>query len=263
MCGIYFSCDREKNTNHCDNSLGFLNRRGPDSFKSVHREAKGGLIDTSLSDESCVLYLTFIATVLSLRGDFNVEQPLEDKQSGSILCWNGEAWQIDCTPIVGNDAVAVFNLLVKAVSFRCSSSREDISSEEEASQAVLGVLSTIRGPRAFVFYDAQYQRIFYGRDALGRRSLLHKIDGSGSLMISSVIDYADTQDWAEVESGCIYRYQIGSKAGSHQNSINDSSAGKMVNHAPINTRCQASIDLLEKLHFLVRSLLTDLLFFLC
>ncbi|MCJ1422175.1 hypothetical protein MMC29_000054 [Sticta canariensis] len=247
MCGIYFSCNREKNTNHGDNSPGFLRRRGPDSFNSVCREVKGELPDTLLVNESCVFYLTFIATVLSLRGDCIVEQPLEDKQSGSILCWNGEAWKIDCTPIVGNDAVAVFNLLVKAVS---SSSREDILSEEEASQAVLDVLSTISGPSAFVFYDAQYQRIFYGRDALGRRSLLHKKDGSGNLMISSIIDYSDTENWAEVEPGCIYRFEIGSKADSHQSSVNDSSAGKRVNHAPINTRCQASIYSLEKLHFL-------------
>lgn len=262
MCGIYFSCTREKSTNHCDNSPGFLRRRGPDSFNSVHREVKGEISDTSFVNESCVFYLTFTATVLSLRGDFIVEQPLEDIQSGSILCWNGEAWKIDCTRIIGNDAVAVLNLLAKAISVRCSSSREDIFSEEEASQAVLDVLSSICGPSAFVFYDAQYQRIFYGRDALGRRSLLHKIDGSGSLMISSVFDFSDTEDWAEVEPGCIYRYEIGSKADSHQSSVNDSSAGKTVNHAPIKTRRHASIDLLKKIHFSVRPPFTDLLLFL-
>lgn len=208
MCGIYFSCTKQKSTYHCDNSLSFLRRRGPDSFKSVHKEVKGKTSGFSLDQESCVFYLNFIASVLSLRGDFIAEQPLEDKQSGSILCWNGEAWKINGAQIVGNDAAAVLDLLVKAVSFHPGSGGKDISSDEEASQAVLDVLSTISGPSALVFYDAGYQRIFYGRDALGRRSLLQKIDESGILMLSSIVDFSEAEDWAEVEPGCIYRYEI-------------------------------------------------------
>lgn len=252
MCGIYFSCTKQKSTRHCDSSLSSLRRRGPDSFKSVHKEVKGKISDFSLDKESYVFHLNFIATVLSLRGDYIAEQPLEDKQSGSILCWNGEAWKINGAPIVGNDAVVVLDLLVKAVSFHPDSGGKDISSDEEASQAVVDVLSTISGPSALVFYDAKYQRIFYGRDALGRRSLLQKIDESGILMLSSIVDFSEAEDWAEVEPGCIYRYEIASKVDSHQSSVSVSNTRKTGKNSPNYARCPANIDLPKQMYFSVQ-----------
>lgn len=261
MCGIYFSCTQQKTAGHCGNSLGFLERRGPDSFKSLHREVKGKTSDNSLDNEPCVFYLTFIATVLSLRGDCIVEQPLEDKQSGSLLCWNGEAWKINGAPIFGNDAVAVLDLLVKAVSLHTGGSSKDISSDEEASRAVLDVLSTIAGPSAFVFYDAQFQRLYYGRDALGRRSLLQKIDGSGSLKLSSICDSSEVEDWAEVEPGCIYRYEIAIRDDLHQSSLNVSSMRKTDKNSLINTQCLTNIDWLKQMHFSVQPPFTSLSLF--
>lgn len=258
MCGIYFSCTKQKNTHHCDNSLGFLRQRGPDGLKTVHCEVKGETSDTSLDNESCVFYLTFIATVLSLRGGFVVEQPLEDKRSGSILCWNGEAWTIKGAPIAGNDTVAVLDLLVKAVSFQSGSGSKDTSSDGEMSQAVLDVLSSVAGPWAFVFYDARYQRIFYGRDALGRRSLLQKINASGSLMLSSVVDFSQAEDWAEVEPGGIHRYDIASKADSYQSSVNDSRASKTGKNTLNNTQCLAINHLPKQMYFSVQTLFIGL-----
>lgn len=262
MCGIYFSCTPQQSTHHWEKNLGSLRRRGPDSSKSVHIEVKGKTSDSSLDNGPCVFYLNFIATVLSLRGYRIVEQPLTDRQSGSILCWNGEAWKINGAQIVGNDAVAVLDLLAKAVSFHSSSSgREGESSDEEASQAVLDVLSTISGPIAFVFYDARYQRIFYGRDALGRRSLLQKIDVGGNLILSSIVPFSEAEDWAEVEPGCIYRFGIANKADSHQRSVNVSSARETGNDTPTNTRCPANIDLPKQMHFTVQPPFRQLLLF--
>ncbi|MCJ1469395.1 hypothetical protein MMC07_008028 [Pseudocyphellaria aurata] len=250
MCGIYFSCTRQKGTHHLDNSLHFLKRRGPDSFKCVHTAVNGKTSDTTCNNGLCVFYLTFVATVLSLRGDCIIEQPLEDEQSGSILCWNGEAWKINGAPIYGNDAVAVLDLLVKAISARSDSSNKEISPSEEASRAASDLISTISGPYAFVFYDSQHERIFYGRDALGRRSLLQKIDGSGNLMLSSVFDFSEAGDWSEVEPGFIYSFEFASKSVSHQTSFKVSGARK-TNKNTLNdhNRCPANINLPKKMHF--------------
>lgn len=264
MCGIYFSCTKQKGTHHFDNSLEFLRRRGPDSFKYVHTEVNGKTSDTSCNKELCVFYLTFIATVLSLRGDCIVEQPLKDEHSGSILCWNGEAWKINGASLYGNDAVAVLDLLVKAISAHSNSSNKDISSSEEASQAASDLLSTISGPSAFVFYDSQHQRIFYGRDALGRRSLLQRIDGSGTLMLSSVFDFSEAEDWSEVEPGFIHSFEIGSKAVSYQSAF-EVPGPRKTDKTTLNdhSRCQTNISWPEKLPFSVQPPLTNLFFFLC
>jgi asparagine synthetase B (glutamine-hydrolysing) len=65
-------------------------------------------------------------------------------------------------------------------------------------------LSSIRGPYAFVFYDAVHRRVYYGRDCLGRRSLLRKTTQDNSLVLSSVCDNASGDTWAEVEADGIY-----------------------------------------------------------
>ena len=77
-------------------------------------------------------------------------------------------------------------------------------SEGKTLQNIVSVLNNFSGPASFVFYDAQNQRIFYGRDSLGRRSLLQKRGSDGSLLISSVREFLDSDSWDEIEAGKIY-----------------------------------------------------------
>jgi asparagine synthetase B (glutamine-hydrolysing) len=137
--------------------------------------------------------LTFTSTVLSLRGDHVTKQPFQDGNTGSVLCWNGEAWKIDGRFVQGNDGEAVFALLSEA---SCSGTG--------AGEAVLQALRSIEGPFAFVFFDAHSKTLYFGRDRLGRRSLLlcHD-DVEGSLAISSVAETCDAK-WKEVEADGIY-----------------------------------------------------------
>ncbi|KAI3558114.1 asparagine synthase [Colletotrichum abscissum] len=179
MCGIHavVSCDgfqslpRDVKTCLCN--------RGPDHLGEVRCQPPG---DSSV-------FLTLTSTVLALRGDHVTQQPFRDASSGSVLCWNGEAWKIAGEPVQGNDGEAIFALLTAA------------SSRGTEEDAVLNVLRRIEGPFAFVYFDATSSRLFYGRDRLGRRSLL--LNGEGGIRLSSIAE-STSSSWAEVEADGIY-----------------------------------------------------------
>jgi hypothetical protein len=198
MCGIFFSLSRHDFKSPDSNTEQLLNNRGPDSL-GIHRvvvPSKSSSHDVPSSD----LYATFVSTVLSLRGAALTEQPLKDDETGSILCWNGEAWSVAGELVSGSDSRAVFDALL-------APAPDDVSkSAGSPTKHVIQVLSSIRGPYAFVFYDARDQFIYYGRDCLGRRSLLNK---KGDVFIlSSVCDNASGEDWAEVEADGIYALDL-------------------------------------------------------
>ncbi|KAH6695293.1 asparagine synthase [Plectosphaerella plurivora] len=183
MCGIHVAISRNGAAPSPSQQLKTcLTNRGPDHLGREHA--------TITADNGSCTSLAFTSTVLSLRGDHVTPQPFcsAAEGSGSVLCWNGEAWKMDGEPVEGNDGEAVFSRLVAAA----------------GETAVLHVLRGIRGPFAFVYLDATASRLYFGRDRLGRRSLLQTHDGAGGLTISSVADAADISGWSEVEADGIY-----------------------------------------------------------
>ncbi|KAK1909851.1 hypothetical protein P3342_008023 [Pyrenophora teres f. teres] len=161
------------------------NNRGPDSTgqHQILIESKGASV-----------YATFLSTVLALRGSRVIEQPLKDEATGSVLCWNGEAWSIAGNAVQGNDSQLVFSKLQEAC----------VDASASSVRNVVELLSSIRGPYAVVFYDAPNKRVYYGRDCLGRRSLLRKAATDGTIVLSSVCDNASGEAWNEVEADGIY-----------------------------------------------------------
>ena len=188
MCGIFFSLSRHGHVIPDDNTATLLRNRGPD-HTGLHQ------IRVSHQQGHGQLHATFLSTVLSLRGTAVVSQPLIDQNTASVLCWNGEAWSVHHDAVAGNDAQVVFNLLLKACTTGTSS---------DSKSAVTRLLSNIQGPYAIVFYDAVNEHVYYGRDCLGRRSLLRKTTSDGTLVLSSVCDNATGEAWAEVEADGIY-----------------------------------------------------------
>lgn len=176
MCGIHAVISRD-GASLTDTLKSCLISRGPDHFGQEH--------DETLCEEGAPVFLTLTSTVLSLRGDHVTPQPFRNPSTGSIFCWNGEAWKLDEKPVDGNDGEAVFKLLTAAPT-------ED---------AVLNILRSIRGPFAFVYYDAPLAKLYYGRDRLGRRSLL--VNRDEGLVLSSVA-HSTTSSWSEVEADGIY-----------------------------------------------------------
>lgn len=178
MCGIFCSVSRASFAQPGDQLRRSLKNRGPDSQREYSVCVK---IHT---DHEC--YLNFTSTVLALRGDRVQSQPLVDDASGSVLCWNGEAWKVDNETIPGNDSLHIFQLLLLA--------SQDNS--EGTTHGVLNVLNNISGPFAFVFYDGTRHALYYGRDRLGRRSLLQQTSELGDLKLCSVTD--GNEEWSEV-----------------------------------------------------------------
>lgn len=214
MCGIYLSVGHDPNELPDAVLTKLLEQRGPDSVRELKIRIKPRQEKTEDEDDDGqrVVHLTFIATVLSLRGDSVVEQPVVDESTGFILCWNGEAWRIGSDTVGACDTTAVFSHLQKAASCDCSDhdcTGSDLSvCEEDHSCASLSralqAISSLKGPYALVFFDHCHQRLFFARDPLGRRSLVYRTTHLGSLVVASVSDGDTSKSWNEVEADGVY-----------------------------------------------------------
>ncbi|KAM0739318.1 hypothetical protein ACQRIT_007055 [Beauveria bassiana] len=140
-------------------------------------------------------WLDGLANGTALRGNHTTAQPLLDQDSGSALCWNGEAWRIHGQPVTGNDGEFVLSKLVAASS--------------HSKEAILNTLRAIEGPFAFVFVDKRNKSLYYGRDRLGRRSLLVKLESP--FQLSSISD-SSTTGWLEVEADGCYSISLTSNS---------------------------------------------------
>ena len=195
MCGIFFSLGASEPILPNKETCSLLRNRGPDSFQvhQVTQDAKSSI------DESVAVHLTFVSTVLSMRGDHVVSQPLVDDTTQSVLCWNGDAWKIAGNPIQGNDTELIFKLFLEAVQ-----PRPGQIESQSAVRRLQDVISSVSGPFAFVFYDAVNSRVFFSRDCLGRRSLLQGVDGDGNFKICSLCDSTSATHFEEVGSDGVY-----------------------------------------------------------
>lgn len=197
MCGIFFALS-DGPSQPLEETRRLLEQRGPDSCKThIVRKDVCVLDDAS---QSLTCHLTFVSTVLSLRGDHVHAQPLVDPTTQSVLCWNGEAWKIGSERVNGNDTELVFDLFLQAV--KGGGDRKLTISNFRA--AVAG----ISGPFSFVFYDAVNSRIFFSRDCLGRRSLLQGWGQDGSLKISSLCDGSHAENFKEVGFDGVYMIDL-------------------------------------------------------
>ncbi|CAK7233279.1 hypothetical protein SEUCBS140593_008548 [Sporothrix eucalyptigena] len=164
-----------------------LTRRGPDHLGQV------AVSSSSIRSDGKTVSLCFTSTVLALRGDGLTKQPFVDSSPArSVLCWNGEVWRVDgaAASVDGNDGQELFERLT-------------------AADDALSVLRAVEGPFAFVYYDGVTNRLFYGRDRLGRRSMLQQTTGD-RLTLSSVSDVPEDASasthlpWTEVEADGVY-----------------------------------------------------------
>lgn len=177
MCGIHAAISRKLPDPIFGTLEKCLRNRGPDHF---------GAITISLGDNDAPLHVSLTSTVLALRGNHTTAQPLLDGATGSALCWNGEAWKIHGKSVNGNDGEVVLSKLTAASSI--------------GQVAVLDTLRAIEGPFAFIFLDRPSKTLYYGRDRLGRRSLL--VNPGSPFQLSSISDSPPT-GWSEVEAdGC-------------------------------------------------------------
>lgn len=188
MCGIFCSINVENAVKPTKHTLAKLKGRGPDSYKEhILRLQAHSNEGTAIQN----ITIVFVSTVLALRGDYVQVQPLVDDQTGAVLCWNGEAWKFDDHVVSGNDSIQVLQLLLTA------------SKTPKPREEVLNVLTQIAGPFAFVYYDAVNSVLYYGRDRLGRRSLMISRSSDSSLIISSNSTNSTYTSCAEIDTATI------------------------------------------------------------
>ncbi len=202
MCGIHFTLCATKPIRPDNLVIEILKNRGPNSYQQLEVTVNAKNIN-ALSGNTQQHNLVFSSSVLSLRGDHTAVQPFQDLETGSILCWNGEAWNIGESAVSGNDGETLFDILHQK---RLSRS-QGVLSQDQVKLRIKNVTSTfssIRGPYAFIYYDALAGKIFFGRDCLGRRSLLRNSDAAGMFSLSSVCGETHEHQCHEIEANGVY-----------------------------------------------------------
>lgn len=126
-----------------------LSNRGPDNVEVV--EAKPGL--------------TFLGAVLHIQGDVIMRQPAIDGM-GNILLWNGEVFGGELAVPVGTSDTTAMLAVLGALALASD------ESTEQSTQRIMSILLKIHGPFSFIFYSSTQDRVYFGRDPFGRRSLV-------------------------------------------------------------------------------------------
>ncbi|XP_065192445.1 asparagine synthetase domain-containing protein 1-like isoform X2 [Sycon ciliatum] len=207
-------------------------RRGPDAF-GYHRISLGptcvsaGTERDGSSTEAHSIGTTGSATagevgpyipprmvnmcgcVLHLRGGgCATQQPLINHATNDVLLWNGEVFDGVEVSVGRNDGSVLLELLSKCTDLVCS--REDY---------IVSVLATIHGPWAFVFWQADEQRLWFGRDCIGRRSLLWSSFADGTFALSSVGGPLEVSNpamsWSEVPAVGVFAMKLSKTPLSH------------------------------------------------
>ena len=229
MCGIHVVLSSSSPHMRSHDLAARLRNRGPDHLGSVVAHVGSG-----------AQTLTCTSTVLALRGDHVTSQPFYDSQTGSVLCWNGEAWRIAGREVEGNDGEAIFGLLAEASA---------LGAALDARGGILDALRSIEGPFAFAYFDKPSQTLFFGRDRLGRRSLVfYQDEASGTFILSSVPESCDPA-WKEVELDGIYHLPLGATSGTSlavsRNNWQADSQGDLVSNAAssfyFEVRCPSNL----------------------
>lgn len=207
MCGIHTSISRSAFQAPSHELRQLLSNRGPDHLGEIQAKVD--------ADDGTSFFVSCTSTVLALRGDGGQvrKQPFQDSSSGCSLCWNGEAWRIGSAPVVGNDGQVVFDLLLEASASNLTAA--------DSTAAVLSVLRSISGPFAFVFLDTHHGLIYFGRDCLGRRSLLYNTHELLSALELSSCGDPLSPGWKEVEADGIYQFSLSSEILKSENGSDD------------------------------------------
>ncbi|KAJ3020568.1 Asparagine synthetase domain-containing protein 1 [Thoreauomyces humboldtii] len=145
--------------------------------------------------------VTLHGWTLHLRGNDPILQPVED-DDGNILCFNGEIFGGLDVPDSESDTL----ILSQTLSGGLDKGRISVE------QNLLRTISLLEGPWAIVYYQPSEQKLYFGRDFLGRRSLLWRIPrvADEPFLLASVgfLENLDPEfplaDWAEVPADGLY-----------------------------------------------------------
>ena len=193
MCGIYCAISHSPHPPNLGLGIeNLLRQRGPDHFGIVDKVFEVG--------DGRKVYLRFAASVLALRREEHgevVRQPLVLPDDRGLLCWNGEAWKYDGQVIETPDTAFVAE--------RLSEIRDD---DPTFHRKTLDILGGIRGPFALIYWNRARGVLYFGRDCVGRRSIVRAKIGDGGVILSSIPDFGVAKEWEEVDADGIYTLDV-------------------------------------------------------
>lgn len=136
------------------------------------------------------------SSVLSLRQPL-CSQPIEIEVEKFSLQFNGELYNKEC--LDSNDTEFIAERLMS-----------NVLSYEDRELAVVTTLGELYGEFAYVLIDRESKKCYYGRDFVGKRSLVYS-QVCSDLVISSVTLANPNFKYFECEAELIYKFDIESK----------------------------------------------------
>ncbi|XP_039287041.1 asparagine synthetase domain-containing protein 1 isoform X1 [Nilaparvata lugens] len=179
MCGIFLYLVKNGDQQTDDSKLNvdsiheLLSNRGPDS----RHELKLNICDWSAH---------FVGHVLHTQGQSICRQPLTN-ENGHILLWNGDVFNDSYVTEDECDTTEVFKNMNR--------------------DGVLHTVSELTGPFAFIYYNSDEQSVWFGRDVIGRHSLLWSVTAD-SILITSVAGVKRDFKFTEVPSKGIFKLNL-------------------------------------------------------
>ncbi|XP_057331145.1 asparagine synthetase domain-containing protein CG17486 [Microplitis mediator] len=155
MCGIFcYIYHPNQNDDKWNLIKDDISKRGPDSLNLYCHVLNEQLIGK------------FAAGVLWMQGPEPKVQPCVDDE-GNILLWNGDIFS---GPLKSENESDTFTLLTHL----------------KLSKNILETISLIEGPFSLIYYQKSTNLLYFGRDFIGRHSLLIKIVKNKFVMLTSV-----------------------------------------------------------------------------
>lgn len=136
--------------------------------------------------------IRLFSSILSLRQPF-AKQPITDH--GFKLQFNGELYNSEC--LDGNDTDFIMNRLVS-----------NLEATKDRQSAVSNTISELNGEFAFIIIDLKLGLVYFGKDFVGKRSLLYSLNEQ-SLTISSLAPIDNSKvNYIECESSEIKIFDL-------------------------------------------------------
>lgn len=155
----------------------------------------------------------WFSSVLSLRKPFTKQSVNIDNKF--VLQFNGELYNNE---ILDNDTQYITNLLNNIID---TESKSDHFDDLQHSNNIINVLKKLDGEFAFTLFDLQYNKLYFGRDPIGRRSLSYIFDdNSQELYIASVTGTTDVP-FLNCIGGTIYIFDTITRTLTDTHKINE------------------------------------------
>ncbi|XP_043792045.1 asparagine synthetase domain-containing protein 1 isoform X2 [Apis laboriosa] len=152
MCGIFcnISQNHAKISHEWEACKNLLNARGPDR------------IIEKAENLTPNWFGHFVASILWMQGSNLIEQPAIDC-NGNILLWNGDIFFGNLAQDNTCDTKILLNTL-------------------QLSSNILSVFKEIQGPYSFIYFQKTNNLLYFGRDIIGRHSLLLKVNTDENIL---------------------------------------------------------------------------------